>query len=83
MIHKLNAPGSVYGPCEDGCVHQSCQLENLAAKQKCHFCSKEIGYETAYTFIDAVPVHVLCLEPPDNRFADLPEDEPPTTSTLH
>jgi hypothetical protein len=81
MKHKLNEPGSLFGPCEDGCVHMSCELEKQAAKQVCHLCKKSIGYNNEFTFRDEVPVHVKCIDP--GSFEDLPDnDEAPSTSKM-
>lgn len=81
MRHILNAPGSINGPCEDGCEHNQCQLEKAAAAQKCADCGKEVGYDTPYTYIDNLPVHSKCLGQVDES---LPEQDPeaPTTSKM-
>lgn len=81
MIHTLHAPGSVYGPCDEGCIHPRCEVEKMAAKQSCTSCNKPIGFGNRYTFVADLPVHVDCLQPKD--YDSLPEQDPPgpTTST--
>lgn len=81
MIHILYAPGSIYGPCDEGCIHPKCEMEKMAAKQKCTSCKEPVGFSNRFTFIDEQPVHIKCIEP--EGFEDLPEeDKPPTTSSL-
>ena len=80
MIHKLYAPGSVFGPCDEGCLHPRCEMEKMAAKQACALCKEPIGFQNDYTFVDDAPVHMKCVAPGGDEHS-LP-DEPPTTSKL-
>lgn len=80
MIHILNAPGSIHGPCDEGCIHPKCELEKRAAKQKCVECREPIGFGNRYTFIEEEPIHLKCLEP--EGFEDLPETGPNTSSLI-
>lgn len=77
MKFRLHDPGSIYGPCEDGCQHPKCALEKNAAKQECQECKKPIGTNRDYVYISDMPVHCVCLGEDES----LPEG--PQTTSLH
>lgn len=81
MKFRLQDPGSVHGPCEDGCQHPKCALEKAAAKQPCKVCNQPVGTNRDYVYIDDMPVHCACLGE-DEALPDEPE-EPKQTTSLH
>lgn len=57
----IQKPGTKRGPCES-CQHRDCFESRGIAATVCHFCSKPIGYETAFYRDDGLYVHAVCLE---------------------
>lgn len=60
----LPAPGTKYGPCENGCDHIDCNVTRGQAGEVCRFCDKPIGYEKRF-YSDEEPgrlAHADCLE---------------------
>lgn len=44
----IQKPGSKFGPCKKACEHIDCAASRNIAKAACVYCSKPIGYVTAY-----------------------------------
>jgi fermentation-respiration switch protein FrsA (DUF1100 family) len=45
---KLDAPGSAYGPCQEGCRHFDCADSRVNAQSSCQRCGEPIGYERSF-----------------------------------
>lgn len=58
---KLHQPGSVHGPCEEGCDHDGCRLLKAHADRKCQKCGQTIGFDVDVTFLVEDVAHTKCL----------------------
>ncbi|HEY7195479.1 MAG TPA: hypothetical protein VH439_17180 [Gemmatimonadales bacterium] len=45
---SLGKPGTERGPCATACRHIDCREIREWARALCHYCGKEIGYETRF-----------------------------------
>lgn len=61
-ILRLYAPGSLYGPCPDGCEHPSCVNIYETSKRLCEICSCEIAFNADYHVLtNGLYMHCRCM----------------------
>lgn len=74
----LYSPGSVFGPCEEGCSHKGCTKIKEEAAQLCIVCDQPIDYNHPFVREDIHLVHLDCTDYTEADF-DV-TDQGPTSS---
>jgi hypothetical protein len=59
-IFSVPKPGSITGPCETLCSHETCRAMRVASKRTCRLCHQAIGYEKKYRYNGTSVTHTAC-----------------------
>ena len=59
---ELAKPGTEFGPCLSGCIHEACAEDRILAQTKCTDCAEDIGYGRPFFQCDnwKTLTHAVC-----------------------